>query len=71
MAEYQDNEVEQEEPVEQIEVEVGDQVRHPKWGVGTVLFKSGTGENSKVVVVFPEEGQRKLLVKKARLKKVQ
>jgi len=52
------------------EFEVGDQVKHPKWGVGTILFKSGTGANAKVVVVFPEEGQKKLLVKKARLKKV-
>jgi len=51
------------------EFEVGDQVEHPKWGVGTVLFKSGSGENAKVVVVFPEEGQKKLLVRKARLKK--
>lgn len=53
------------------EFEVGDQVKHPKWGIGTILFKSGTGENAKVVVVFQEEGQRKLLVKKAKLKRVQ
>jgi len=49
---------------------VGDQVKHPKWGVGTILFKNGTGEHAKVVVVFPEEGQKKLLVKKAHLRKV-
>jgi DNA helicase-2/ATP-dependent DNA helicase PcrA len=53
------------------EFEVGDQVKHPKWGVGTILFKSGSGENAKAIVVFPEEGQKKLLVKKARLRKVQ
>ncbi|KPL11242.1 hypothetical protein AMJ85_04115 [candidate division BRC1 bacterium SM23_51] len=53
------------------EFEIGDQVKHPKWGVGTILFKSGSGENAKVVVVFPDEGQKKLLVRKARLKKVQ
>lgn len=52
------------------EFEVGDQVKHPKWGVGNILFKSGTGDHAKVVVVFPEEGQKKLLVKKAKLKKV-
>jgi len=52
------------------EFEVGDQVKHPKWGVGSVLFKSGSGDNAKVVVVFSEEGQKKLLVKKAHLKKV-
>ena len=53
------------------EFEIGDQVKHPKWGMGTILFKSGSGEHTKVVVVFPEEGQKKLLVRKARLKKVQ
>jgi len=53
------------------EFEVGDQVKHPKWGVGNILFKSGSGEHAKVVVVFPEEGQKKLLVKKAKLRKVQ
>ncbi|MCX8035990.1 MAG: DUF3553 domain-containing protein [Candidatus Sumerlaeia bacterium] len=52
------------------ELEVGDQVKHPKWGVGNVLFKSGSGDLAKVVVAFPEEGTKKLLVKKARLKKV-
>ena len=44
------------------EYETGDQVKHPQWGVGTVLFKNGTGERQKVIVVFPEEGQKKLLV---------
>jgi DNA helicase-2/ATP-dependent DNA helicase PcrA len=66
-----DDEMEVESDVEVGEYEVGDQVKHPKWGVGTILFKSGSGGNAKVVVVFPEEGQKKLLVKKARLKKVQ
>jgi len=63
-------EEEKEEDGEIEEFEVGDQVRHPKWGVGTILFKSGSGQYAKVVVVFSEEGQKKLLVKKARLKKV-
>lgn len=52
------------------EFEVGDQVKHPKWGIGSILFKSGTADNAKVVVVFAEEGQKKLLVKKAKLKRV-
>ena len=66
-----DEEMETDPDVELVEFEVGDQVKHPKWGVGTILFKSGSGENAKVIVVFPEEGQKKLLVKKSRLKKVQ
>lgn len=53
------------------EIEIGDLVRHPKWGEGTVLSKTGRGEDAKVVVVFQEAGQKKLLVKYARLKKVQ
>lgn len=52
------------------EIEIGDIVRHPKWGEGTVLSKSGRGENAKVTVVFSEAGQKKLLVKYAKLKKV-
>ena len=51
-------------------LEIGDQVRHPKWGVGTILYKSGSGEQMKLIVVFPEEGQKKLLAKYAKLKKV-
>ena len=50
--------------------EVGDQVRHPKFGIGTVLYKYGEGDSTKVDVVFAEEGQKKLLVKYAGLKKV-
>ena len=50
--------------------EVGDQVRHPKFGIGTILYKYGEGENTKLDVVFAEEGQKKLLLKLAKLKKV-
>jgi hypothetical protein len=52
------------------QIEIGDQVRHPKWNVGTVLFRSGMGNNAKAIVVFPEEGQKKLMLKHAKLKKV-
>lgn len=50
--------------------EVGDQVRHPKFGLGTILYKSGEGDGLKLDVMFAEEGQKKLLVKYAGLKKV-
>jgi hypothetical protein len=49
---------------------IGDQVQHPKWGVGTILFRSGSGDAAKVIVVFPEEGQKKLALKYAKLKKL-
>ena len=50
--------------------EIGDQVRHPKWGVGTILYRSGSGDRAKAIVVFPEEGQKKLLLKYAKLRKL-
>ncbi|MFH0794547.1 MAG: hypothetical protein V2A74_11010 [bacterium] len=50
--------------------EIGDQVRHPKWGVGTILYRSGSGDRAKAIVVFPEEGQKKLLLKFAKLRKL-
>ena len=51
--------------------QIGDQIKHPKWGVGTILFRSGGGEETKAIVVFPEEGQKKLALKYAKIKKVQ
>jgi hypothetical protein len=52
------------------QIEIGDQVKHAKWGVGTVLFRSGMGDAAKAIVVFPEEGQKKLMLKHAGLVKV-
>jgi hypothetical protein len=51
--------------------EVGDQVRHSKWGVGSILFKSGSADSAKAIVVFPEEGQKKLMLKYAKLERIQ
>lgn len=52
------------------DVNIGDQVQHAKWGVGTVMFKSGSGETTKIVVIFPEEGQKKLMIRYAKLVRV-
>lgn len=52
------------------DLSVGDQVKHDKWNVGTVLHRSGSGDTAKAVVVFPEEGQKKLMLKYAGLTKV-
>jgi PcrA/UvrD helicase-like protein len=52
------------------EIEIGDQVKHSKFGVGTVLYKSGSGDRAKAIVVFSEEGQKKMQLKYAKLKKV-
>ncbi len=52
------------------DVGIGDQVKHAKWGTGTVLFTSGVGDQAKAIIVFPEEGQKKVMLKYAGLKKV-
>ncbi len=50
--------------------EVGDQVRHSLFGIGTVLYKYGEGDSMKLDIVFAEEGQKKLLVKYAGLRRI-
>lgn len=53
-----------------VEFEQGEQVEHPKWGVGTIIYKQGAGDNQKLLILFPEEGQKKVLALHAKLKKV-
>lgn len=52
------------------EFEAGEQVEHPKWGVGTIIYKQGGGEQQKLLILFPEEGQKKVMACHAKLKKV-
>ena len=49
---------------------IGDQVQHNLFGVGTILVLSGSGENQKVGVEFDGGLRKKLIVKYARLKKI-
>lgn len=50
---------------------MGDEVEHRKWGVGTVIETSGTGEDLELVIEFsPPIGRRKLMVKYAPIVKV-
>lgn len=52
----------------------GDLVEHPKWGIGSIITRSGQGEHTKLVVAFPEadgNGQKKLLARAARLRKIE
>lgn len=39
----------------------GDKVTHKKWGVGTVVKISGTGEDTELDIAFPQEGVKRLL----------
>ena len=52
-------------------IEVGDQVRHDRFGVGEVLFLDGTDpENVKAKILFQHEGEKNLILKFAKLTKI-
>jgi hypothetical protein len=53
------------------EFHVGEWVRHPEFGDGLVLEARGSGEGASVLVSFPDNSRRRLMVKFARLSKVQ
>lgn len=49
--------------------DIGDKVKHPKFGTGTVMFRTGEGDKQKVTVKFGSDvGEKKLLVSLANLK---
>ena len=52
-------------------IEVGDKVRHDRFGVGEVLFLDGTDpDNIKAKVKFQHEGEKNLILKFAKLTKI-
>lgn len=52
-------------------IEVGDQVRHDRFGVGEVMFLDGTDpHNIKAKVKFQHEGEKNLILKFAKLTKI-
>ena len=53
-----------------IDVVVGDDVVHGKWGEGVVLEIEGSDEKAEAVVRFPSVGEKRLLLAWAPLKKV-
>jgi DNA helicase-2/ATP-dependent DNA helicase PcrA len=48
----------------------GDNVKHAKFGSGTIIDRVGTGDATKILVKFVDEGEKRLLAKYAKLKKV-
>ncbi len=53
------------------DIEVGDKVRHDRFGVGEVTFLDGTDpQNIKAKVVFQNEGEKNLILKFAKLTKL-
>lgn len=52
-------------------IEVGDKVRHDRFGIGEVVFLDGTDpQNIKAKVVFQNEGEKNLILKFAKLTKI-
>lgn len=52
-------------------IEVGDKVRHDRFGVGEVTFLDGTDpQNIKAKVIFQHEGEKNLILKYAKLTKI-
>ena len=59
------------EPIDPFEqFQPGDYVKHAKFGEGQILQKTGSGENTKFVVSFSEEGEKRLMASFAKLKKI-
>lgn len=53
------------------DIEVGDKVRHDRFGVGEVLFLDGTDpQNIKAKIKFEHEGEKNLILKFAKLMKL-
>ncbi|HEY8449034.1 MAG TPA: UvrD-helicase domain-containing protein [Bacillota bacterium] len=45
----------------------GEQVRHPKWGVGTVVGLKGDGGDAEIAIAFPGAGVKRVIARYARL----
>ncbi|MBJ6745150.1 DNA helicase PcrA [Streptococcus sp. 121] len=50
--------------------EIGDQVSHRKWGQGTVLAVSGSGDAQELKISFPDMGVKKVLAALAPIEKL-
>jgi len=53
------------------EFQVGDWVRHPEFGDGLILEWKGGGDSASVLVSFPDNSRRRLMVKFARLSRLE
>lgn len=50
---------------------LGDKVQHAKFGVGVIVQITGSGDDAQIMVAFPNEGIKNLMVKYAPIKKIQ
>ena len=52
------------------EIVPGIRVEHPLFGEGKVISMEGRGEQTKAVVFFPDVGQKKLMLRFAKLRRI-
>ncbi len=52
------------------EWQVGVRVRHEEFGLGRILERSGSGDDTKIIVLFENGQWRKFLVKYAPIKRI-
>ncbi|GAC1615367.1 MAG: DNA helicase PcrA [Vulcanimicrobiaceae bacterium] len=53
-----------------LDLQVGDRVRHPKWGEGQVSATAGAGGDGLLTIMFPNVGEKMVMLKYAPLEKV-
>jgi DNA helicase-2/ATP-dependent DNA helicase PcrA len=53
-----------------VNLKKGQQVRHAKYGEGTILQREGDGESAKLTILFNSHGVKKLMEKFANLKRI-
>lgn len=53
-----------------LDLQVGDRVRHPKWGEGLVSATAGAGGDGLLTIMFPNVGEKMVMLKYAPLEKV-
>jgi len=52
------------------DLQVGQRVKHPRFGLGQISEMEGTGANKKAIIQFENIGEKKLLLKFAKLEKL-
>jgi DNA helicase-2/ATP-dependent DNA helicase PcrA len=55
---------------EGLDLKIGDDVRHNKFGEGVIIDLSGSGEKAEAVVRFRDAGEKHLLLSWAPLEKI-
>jgi DNA helicase-2/ATP-dependent DNA helicase PcrA len=53
-----------------LNLEAGEKVKHPKWGIGTVVSAAGAGGDGLLTINFPNVGQKMVMLEYAPLERV-